>query len=366
MSRINAMPAAAAASILLLATAVAAQDTRPRERDLVMPQGMYLGLGGGVSFAEDNDTRFGTVNSKTKYGIGPTGVVSLGYAFPFGLRLEVEGGYRFLGIDEVDGSDGDGRTQIGSAMLNAIYDVPLPTFGIPVLPHVGIGAGYAYLWNRSLPHGPGATTVKGQDDTIAFQGIAGVDYVISPNLVAGLDYRYFLARDVNFEVAGTGATAQVGDLSTHTVLATLRWYWGAPPARPEPTPVAAVAPPPARPAPTPALVRNYNVYFDFDRTELSPEASQIVAVAAASARRGAATRINVTGHADRAGTDRYNQRLSERRAESVRAELMRQGVSANEITTAAQGEGSPAVPTPDGVREPRNRRVEIVLQAPGA
>jgi OOP family OmpA-OmpF porin len=366
MLRLHAARLALAAACLVAATAAAlAQDTRPRARDLVMPRGPYLGLGAGIGFAEDNDIRFGDVDSKTKYDIGPTGTVSLGYGFDFGLRLELEGGYRLFGVDEVGGAGGDGRLQIGSAMVNAIYDVPLPTFGIPLLPHVGVGVGYAHLWNRSLPHGPAGLTVKGQDDTIAFQGIAGLDYVITPNLVAGIDYKYFLAHDVDFKLAGTGTTAHVGDVGAHTVMASLRWYWGAPEPRRAPEPAAAVAPPPP-PAVPPAIARTYNVYFDFDRAELTPEAQQIVAEAATNAQRGGVSRILVTGHADRAGSDAYNQGLSERRAAAVRQELQRRGVGPAEIATTAQGERSPAVPTPDGVREPRNRRVEIVLQTPGA
>jgi OmpA-OmpF porin, OOP family len=355
-----------AVTIVLAAASASAQDTRPRERDLVMPRGPYLGLGAGANFMEDNDIRFGAVDSKTKYDVGPAGLVSLGYGFPFGLRLELEGGYRSNGVDKVGGASGDGRLEIGSAMLNAIYDVPLPTFGIPVIPHIGAGVGWAHLWNRSLPHGPGGVTVKGQEDTIAFQGIAGVDYVVTPRLVAGIDYRYFLAHNADFKVAGTGTDAHVGDVGNHTVLASLRWYFSGPPPRAEP--VAAAAPPVAAAAPAtpPTAPRVFNVFFDFDRSELSPEARPILAEAARFAQQGGVARVMVTGHADRAGAASYNQRLSERRAASVRQELVRQGIPEGEIATAGRGEGDPAVPTPDGVREPRNRRVEIVLQAPGA
>ena len=70
----------------------------------------------------------------------------------------------------------------------------------------------------------------------------------------------------------------------------------------------------------------------------------------------------MAGHADRSGTPQYNQRLSQRRADAVAAELVRQGVSRNEIMVTAFGESRPLVPTADGVREPQNRRVEIVLR----
>jgi OmpA-OmpF porin, OOP family len=74
----------------------------------------------------------------------------------------------------------------------------------------------------------------------------------------------------------------------------------------------------------------------------------------------------VIGHADRAGSDAYNQRLSERRSAAVRDALVQRGIPANEIVTMGRGERDPAVPTPDGVREPRNRRVVIEEQQPGA
>jgi outer membrane protein OmpA-like peptidoglycan-associated protein len=130
--------------------------------------------------------------------------------------------------------------------------------------------------------------------------------------------------------------------------------------------VPVVAPPPAAPAAAPAGPRLFSVFFDFDRSELSPEAQPIITEAARYAREGGVSRIMVTGHADRAGSDRYNQRLSERRAESVRRALVREGISEADISTVGRGETEPAVPTPDGVREPRNRRVEIVLQSAGA
>jgi outer membrane protein OmpA-like peptidoglycan-associated protein len=72
--------------------------------------------------------------------------------------------------------------------------------------------------------------------------------------------------------------------------------------------------------------------------------------------------IKATGHADTSGTDRYNVGLSKRRAAAVQAELMRLGLSADEIFINWKGEREPLVETNDGVREPQNRRVEIILQ----
>jgi flagellar motor protein MotB len=74
-----------------------------------------------------------------------------------------------------------------------------------------------------------------------------------------------------------------------------------------------------------------------------------------------ATPIDVTGHADRAGGDAYNMALSLRRANMVKDQLVREGIAANQITVVGRGESQPLLPTADGVREPQNRRVEIVL-----
>ena len=71
-------------------------------------------------------------------------------------------------------------------------------------------------------------------------------------------------------------------------------------------------------------------------------------------------RIAVTGYTDLSGTQRYNLGLSKRRAATVRGALVRDGVPDGVIAQAWRGKENPAVPMPDGVREPRNRRVEIV------
>ena len=74
------------------------------------------------------------------------------------------------------------------------------------------------------------------------------------------------------------------------------------------------------------------------------------------------TRLTVTGHTDTVGSDAYNMRLSRRRALSVQKELVRDGVPAGEIAIFAKGKRELLVPTADGVKEPQNRRVQIVLE----
>lgn len=74
------------------------------------------------------------------------------------------------------------------------------------------------------------------------------------------------------------------------------------------------------------------------------------------------TRIAVQGNADRSGTPAYNQGLSLRRARAVAAELVRRGVPQAEIAIQGFGDTRPLVPTRAGVREPQNRRVDIILR----
>jgi outer membrane protein OmpA-like peptidoglycan-associated protein len=120
---------------------------------------------------------------------------------------------------------------------------------------------------------------------------------------------------------------------------------------------AYVAPPP----PPPAAPRNYLVFFDFNKSDLTSDAKRIVDQAATNAQGSHVTQLEVTGHTDTVGSDAYNMRLSRRRAESVSAELQAQGVPSSEIAIFAKGKRDLLVPTADGVREPQNRRVQIVF-----
>jgi iron complex outermembrane receptor protein len=139
--------------------------------------------------------------------------------------------------------------------------------------------------------------------------------------------------------------------------AQIRYHFG----RPSETPTAAAAytPPPAV-APAPAAPKSYLVFFDFNKSDLTGQAMLIVDQAAANARDAKITRLTVTGHTDTVGSDAYNMRLSRRRAESVAARLEKDGIGSSEIEVVAKGKRDLLVPTADGVKEPQNRRVQIV------
>ncbi len=131
------------------------------------------------------------------------------------------------------------------------------------------------------------------------------------------------------------------------------------------TQAAAYVPPPAV-APAPSVSKSYLVFFDFNKSDLTPQASSIVDQAAKNAGPAKVTQLTVTGHTDTVGSDAYNMRLSRRRAESVAAQLEKDGIPSSEIEIVAKGKRDLLVPTADGVKEPQNRRVQIVYDGGAA
>jgi outer membrane protein OmpA-like peptidoglycan-associated protein len=103
------------------------------------------------------------------------------------------------------------------------------------------------------------------------------------------------------------------------------------------------------------------VFFDWDKATLTARARQIIREAADASTHVQVTRIDVNGHTDTTGSAQYNKGLSIRRASAVKAELIRNGVPANVISIQGFGFTELLVQTGPGVREPQNRRVEIIL-----
>lgn len=108
-----------------------------------------------------------------------------------------------------------------------------------------------------------------------------------------------------------------------------------------------------------APVELNNVYFAFDSAEITPQGRANIAATVQEAQRRQVAQLTVVGHADRAGSDQYNEQLSAERARAVAEELAAQGVPRDRIRTGAEGERAPEVPTPDGVEQPQNRRAVI-------
>lgn len=120
---------------------------------------------------------------------------------------------------------------------------------------------------------------------------------------------------------------------------------------------------------TPAALMSpnrYLVFFDFDKSNLTPDGKELVSTAVDNAKKGDVSSITVVGHTDTAGPSKYNEALSARRALSVKKEMVSEGIAEGSIMTEARGEADLLVQTADGVPEPQNRRAEILFGKPGS
>ncbi len=123
---------------------------------------------------------------------------------------------------------------------------------------------------------------------------------------------------------------------------------------------AAVAPAPAPAAVAQTVVLSASALFDYDKSNLRPAGKQELDAVAAKIKAGTkVSEINVTGHTDSRGSNAYNQKLSERRANSVKTYLVSQGLDAAIIHTRGMGETAPVASNKTDEGRQQNRRVEI-------
>ncbi|MAM34742.1 MAG: cell envelope biogenesis protein OmpA [Micavibrio sp.] len=106
----------------------------------------------------------------------------------------------------------------------------------------------------------------------------------------------------------------------------------------------------------------YLVFFDFDQSNIADSGSNVLNSVTEEIRANNVARVKVIGHTDASGSNSYNEALAMRRANSVRDALIQRGVPAENITVESRGETQLMVQTPDGVREPANRRVEVSFE----
>jgi outer membrane protein OmpA-like peptidoglycan-associated protein len=107
------------------------------------------------------------------------------------------------------------------------------------------------------------------------------------------------------------------------------------------------------------MARDYVIYFPFDQYVITPEAQSVLQDAAKYTVDGKATKETIVGHTDTSGSVAYNLRLSERRAKATADALVALGVPQQILSVSWTGKSDLAVPTPDGVKEPLNRRSTI-------
>jgi OmpA-OmpF porin, OOP family len=336
--------------------------------------GIYLGGGAGINLMQDEGAQIS--NSTTGFSgggwlgtrAGPAFEMSLGYGLGNGLRAEIEGDYKynnFVNPTNNSGTSIGGAEQKYGGMFNVLYDfVGMVPY---VQPYIGAGVGYMWAQERSIafdpPGGPDALSSTSSKGSFAYQGILGasVPIVGVPGLAVTADYRFMgLTGSRNYGgtlTAADGSTApanfKLNNNFNHTFMVGFRYNFGQEGPPPAPVPAAVPASP---------VSRSYLVFFDWDKAVLTDRARQIVSEAAANSTKVQYTRIEVNGYTDTSGTAKYNQGLSVRRAQSVAAELVKDGVPKDAISIQGFGETHLLVPTGPGVREPQNRRVEIIIR----
>ena len=104
------------------------------------------------------------------------------------------------------------------------------------------------------------------------------------------------------------------------------------------------------------------MFFDFNKSDLTSQAQQIVDQAASNAGPAHVTRMVVTGHTDTVGSDDDNDRLSNDRANEILNALIAAGLPREVLTAVGRGERDLLVPTADGVANAANRRVEVIVR----
>lgn len=376
----------AAATTLAIAPAAYAGD------------GIYGAIGAGINYMHpDNDVSNDSVggaapytfDSEADYNNGIGIYVALGKHIGNGFRAELEGSYRNNDIRHIavkgpvysgfPPSTISGDTKTYGVMANLIYDFEgLSDF---VTPYLGAGAGVAFIDHDIVGNNTAAGAVPASPLTIAYaadkaafayQGIAGLAFDLADDLILDISYRYFAVDKPTVAATLNGVAAGIKtEYETHSLFAGLRWSFGgaAAPAVQykdcwdgSSVPMSAECPP--------QLIEDQSadldplaltVYFDYDKSNLTPQAQTLISQAAAQALQNDIDTVVVSGNTDTSGSSAYNQALSERRAAVVRDALIANGIPAGNIRTEAYGETNLATPTADGVREPLNRRSEVVI-----
>ena len=373
----------------------------------------FLDAHGGISTTSSNNAADGSpygYRFDQKKGGDWAAMARVGYRFNQNWRVELEGGYRHGDLGQTLGSSDraapyavcaagaangvcgkpDGQMDNYTLMANVIYDIDFP-FGfmrnLPVHPFIGGGVGADRLNMREfgkfngVPAGQTANqylTVADADTAFAYQGLAGFTWQATPRLNVDLTYRALYTANLKF--AGTGSdSAGVqpgtfrGKYDDQSLTIGVRYAFSPapapiapppPPPPPEPTP----PPPPPEQAPPPppvAAVQEFVVYFPFDQSILTSDAQAVVQQAAQYAQQNGSAQVAIVGHTDTSGSVRYNLRLSERRAKAVADALVGLGVQQTGLNVSWVGKTDLAVPTPDGVKEPLNRRTTITITPQG-
>ncbi len=357
----------------------------------------YVELDGGPMIVEDIDfdvngaSNVVSADMHTGYDFG--GIV--GYDFGF-IRIEAEAGYRAADFNSLTtttavlpGTTAAGRAATGtyaadgdasvlSFMLNGLADFG-PDDGLQGFVGGGVGVARTKLSGATVnTAGPGF--LDDSDSGFAWQVLAGIRAPLTDTIDVGLKYRFFNTSTLDLvDTVGRDVDTK---WRSHSLLGTIGFNFGGAPAPMQTCwdgtslpmdatcPARPMAPPPPPPPPPPVVQQTCNkgpyiVFFEWDKSDITPEAATILNNAVSAYANCGSAAVMLAGHADRSGSSSYNVGLSQRRADAVKSYMNARGVPDTRISTEAFGELQPRVPTADGVRELQNRRVEITY-GPGS
>jgi OOP family OmpA-OmpF porin len=361
---------------LLATTVLATSVAVPIAANAQPISGLYVGAGAGLHAPQGprlttNSPAFGNGGLSLNEDFGFNSNLAVGYGLGNGFRFEIEGDFARSDLRHLQSTPfptaANGTIRTWGVMANAIFDMDA---GLPwMYPYLGVGAGYQWTKLNNVgatqPGGPFAFAADGQSGAFAGQAIAGASFPIPnmPGLSLTADYRFMdilggakYAIDVVDGGAVAPAQLKLHNQFDHDVVIGVRYAFNTP------APAASSMSPAPVAVPAPAPARSYLVFFDWDKSSLTERAKSIIKEAADNSTRVQVTRIEVNGYTDTSGKPEYNQDLSVRRAKAVAGELVRDGVPQNVITLQGFGETHLLVSTGPGVREPQNRRVEIIIR----
>ncbi len=253
------------------------------------------------------------------------------------------GEYHDLTSQDPLGADGHKNIKGSLTSLDATYHFGQP--GVGLRPYVSAGAAHQSIGQAA----------RGGRDSSTFANVGtGVKYYFTENFFAkaSVDGMYNIDADEAEWMAGLGVGLNFGGTTRQV-------------AQVEPTPEPAPAPiVDTEPEPEPELVRvELDVKFDFDRAQVREESYSDIKNLADFMQQYPQTSTVVEGHTDSVGTDQYNQRLSERRAQAVREVLVNQyGVESQRVDSVGYGESRPVADNNTEEGRQINRRVEAEVE----
>lgn len=349
--------------------------------------GPYVGVEGGVNWENPQDLwQGGTFNDRLHFNTGWDAGLMGGYSFANGLRPELELDHRSNGLNRDELGNDEGTDRADSALANLWYDFKAASGLFSVLhPYLGVGVGAV----RSYYHGATLGGFPIDDDyatEFGYQVGAGLGYDLTPHLTLSVDYRRLWTNRGSFPVVVNPPLEQ--RYRAQTALLSVRYSFGAPPAAatavtpeppppppppsappPPPPPPVATAPPPCNPPAGFKVDANCHIIdqtvivravdFEFNSVRLTAPAQRTLDQVASALAAQPELKVEIQGYADSTGSDAYNLKLSQRRAEAVEAYVISKGVDPSTLTAHGYGNSQPLASNDTAEGRAQNRRVSF-------